>query len=71
MGRKSAPQDLGDGVPTQAVFYRDIDGREPVKEFLLQKLTLKSLQLVEEQIDEMNELQDDLPPLSFPGPHRS
>jgi phage-related protein len=53
-------------VPTQAVFYRDATGREPVWEFLWSELTPKALEIVTKQIREMNGLPDNFPPLSFP-----
>jgi hypothetical protein len=48
------------------VFYRDEKGRQPVREFLLKRLTPRALARIEEQIEEMNRLPDPLPPLSFP-----
>jgi phage-related protein len=53
-------------VPTQAVFYRTFDGREPVREFLDSTLTPGEHDIVGNQIDEMNGLQDNVPPLPFP-----
>lgn len=53
-------------MPTQAVFYRDERGREPVREFLRTQLTPKAWRHVENQIDEMNGLRDSDPPLPFP-----
>jgi phage-related protein len=53
-------------VPTQAVFYRTTNGREPVHEFMLTRLATKVISVVEDQIDEMNGLADSLPPLAFP-----
>jgi phage-related protein len=53
-------------VPTQAVFYRDDSGRQPVKDFLRSELTRKARHLIEEQIEEMNGLSDNLPPPPFP-----
>jgi phage-related protein len=53
-------------VPTQTVFYRDAHGREPVREYLDSRLTLKARQHVIKQIEAMNGLADDFPPLTFP-----
>jgi phage-related protein len=53
-------------VPTQAVFYRDATGRLPVREFLDSTLTPHEGEIVGDQIDEMNGLPDNAPPLSFP-----
>lgn len=53
-------------VPTQAVFYRDARGRQPVREFLDAYLTPKSWTPIEKQIEEMNGLPDNHPPLAFP-----
>lgn len=53
-------------VATQAVFYRDVRGHQPVREFLRANLTTKNWQLVEDQIEEMNGLPDNHPPLPFP-----
>jgi phage-related protein len=53
-------------VPTQAVFYRDEKGREPVREFLHARLTPNAWQLLKEQIEEMNGLPDKSPPLAYP-----
>lgn len=53
-------------MPTQAVFYRDGKGREPVREFLHGKVAEKSRLLIEEQINEMNGLPDNAPPIPFP-----
>jgi phage-related protein len=53
-------------VPTQAVFYRDERGRQPVREFLWSALTLKEQGLIENQIDELNGRPDGVPPPPFP-----
>jgi phage-related protein len=53
-------------VSTQAVFYRDKDGRQPVRDFLDAQLTRKAWAAVERQIEELNGLPDDRPPLPFP-----
>lgn len=53
-------------MPTQAVFYRDADGRQPVLEYLDSALALKARQHVIKQIKAMNGLADDFPPLAFP-----
>ena len=53
-------------MPTQAVFYRDAKGRQPVQEFLRFRLTAAEWGQVEDQIEEMNGLPDNHPPPSFP-----
>jgi phage-related protein len=53
-------------VPTQAVFYRDADGREPVREYLAAELGPNARQHIVKQIEAMNGLADDFPPLAFP-----
>jgi phage-related protein len=53
-------------VPTQAVFYRDEKGREPVWDFLREELSIDALETVANQIEEMNGIPDDKPPLAFP-----
>jgi phage-related protein len=53
-------------VPTQAAYFRDEDGREPVREFLRSTLDPQARRLVKNQIEQMNKLRDDLPPLPFP-----
>jgi phage-related protein len=53
-------------VPTQAVFYRDEKGRQPVREFLWREMNKQARRLVEDQIDELNGLSDNSPPLPFP-----
>ena len=53
-------------MPTQAVFYRDEKGREPVWEFLRSRLPAKAWHHVKDQIEEMNGLRDNDPPLPFP-----
>jgi hypothetical protein len=53
-------------VPTQAVFYREEKGREPVREFLWGRIPEQARLLIEEQIDELNDLPDNAPPLAFP-----
>lgn len=53
-------------MPTQAVFYRDEKGRQPVKDFLRAELTSKAQELVEIQIDELNGRPDNVPPPPFP-----
>lgn len=55
-----------EGVATQAVFYRDEDGRQPVREFFEGRLTPGALSLIESQIEELNGLPDNYPPLPFP-----
>lgn len=66
MGERFAPPGPWECVPTQAVFYRDERGRQPVKEFLLTELTLKSQELIADQIDGLNGLHDNAPPPPFP-----
>lgn len=53
-------------MPTQAVYFRDDKGREPVREFLWTSLDLKPRSKIEDQIREMNGLPDGLAPLPFP-----
>ena len=53
-------------MPTQAVFYRDARGRQPVREFVRANLTDRAWLVVKSQIREMNGLPDNLPPLPFP-----
>jgi phage-related protein len=53
-------------VPTQAVFYRDEKGREPVREFLWAQLAPGARPTIEGQIEELNGRPDDGPPLPFP-----
>ena len=53
-------------MPTQAVFYRDEKGRQPVREFLWSEISAKDRHLIEVQIEEMNGLPDNAPPLPFP-----
>jgi phage-related protein len=53
-------------VPTQAVFYRDAQGREPVWDFLSAELTASGLKHVERQIEDMNGIADQMPPPPFP-----
>jgi phage-related protein len=48
------------------VFYRDEKGRQPVREFLLTRLTSRSWEIVKRQIEEMNGLPDHLAPLPYP-----
>jgi phage-related protein len=48
------------------VFYRDEKGRSPVREFLRSSLSAQNRDTVSDQIDAMNGLQDDRPPLPFP-----
>lgn len=53
-------------MPTQAVFYRDERGREPAREFLRTRLTLKTQRDIEDQIESLNGRQDQAPPPPFP-----
>jgi phage-related protein len=52
-------------VATQAVFYRDAKGREPVREFL-DSLGSKTRAILTKQIEAMNGLADSSAPLPFP-----
>jgi phage-related protein len=52
-------------VPTQAVYYRDADGSEPVREFIDREPPARQL-ILEMQIERLNGLADDDPPLPFP-----
>ena len=53
-------------MPTQAVFYRDDRGREPVLDYLRTHLSRKSWHAIKGQIHEMNGNPDNSPPLQFP-----
>lgn len=53
-------------MPTQAVFYRDERGREPVREFVRARLSPKTQRDVEDQIEELNGRPDHAPPPPFP-----
>lgn len=53
-------------MPTQAVFYRDEKGRQPVKDFLWTEISERARLLVEDQIDELNGRADHVPPPPFP-----
>jgi phage-related protein len=53
-------------VPTQAVFYRDRKGGQPVKKFLWTQMSEQARLLVEDQIDELNGRPDNVPPPPFP-----
>jgi phage-related protein len=48
------------------VFYRDEKGREPVWEFLRARLAPGQWETISDQIEELNGLDDDRPPLAFP-----
>ena len=49
----------------QAVYYRDADGREPVREFIA-SLDEATQAAIDNQIDRLNMLNDRLPHLPFP-----
>jgi phage-related protein len=49
----------------QAVFYRSVDGKEPVDDFI-GRLTIKRQVAIDNQIDRLNDLVDSGPPLPFP-----
>lgn len=51
---------------TQAVYYRQIDGRQPVDEFLEAINDPRCQALLDLQIDRLNGLPADAPPLPFP-----
>lgn len=53
-------------MSTQAVFYKDAKGLEPVRTYLRSELSPASYELVARQIRLMNGLPDSLPPLAFP-----
>jgi phage-related protein len=53
-------------VATQAVFYRDEKGREPVGEFR-SRLTVADRSAVDRQIRDLNGLADNDPPPPFPS----
>ena len=50
---------------TQAKFYRDLSGRQPVNEFI-DALPPKTQQVIDDQIDFLNGLPTEAPPLAFP-----
>lgn len=50
---------------TQAKFFRDRSGREPVNEFI-DALGPRAQQAIDEQIDFLNGLPPEAPPLAFP-----
>jgi phage-related protein len=52
-------------APTQAKFFRDRSGREPVNEFI-DALAPKTQQVVDDQVDFLNGLPPEAPPLAFP-----
>ncbi len=52
-------------MPTQAKFYRDPSGREPVDEFV-EALPAQAAVAVDNKIDLLNGLPDAAPPLAFP-----
>lgn len=52
-------------MPTQAKFYRDRSGREPVDAFI-DALPPERAVAVDNKIDLLNGLPDDAPPLAFP-----
>ena len=49
----------------QAVFYRSRDGNEPVDDFI-RRLNVKRQVAIDNQIDRLNDLTDNGPPLPFP-----
>jgi phage-related protein len=49
----------------QAVFYRSVDGKEPVDDFI-GRLNIKRQVAIDNQIDRLNDLADNGPPLPFP-----
>jgi phage-related protein len=49
----------------QAVYYRDADGREPVREFIA-SLDEATQAAIDNQVDRLNMLNDRLPHLPFP-----
>lgn len=52
-------------MPTQAKFYRDPTGREPVDDFI-EALPTQAAVAVDNKIDLLNGLPDGAPPLAFP-----
>lgn|ERR1700682_238397 len=50
----------------QAVYYRDSDGAQPVRDFVLALKPLTVRVVIESQIDRLNLCTDDGPPLPFP-----
>ncbi len=51
---------------TQAVYYRASDGSEPVDEFLEAVTPVRAQVALDNQIDRLNRLPADAPPLPFP-----
>ena len=49
----------------QAVFYRSVDGKEPVDDFI-ERLSIKRQVAIDNQIDRLNELTNSDPPVPFP-----
>ncbi len=50
---------------TQAKFFRDLSGREPVNDFI-DTLPPRTQQVIDDQIDFLNGLPPEAPPLAFP-----
>jgi phage-related protein len=65
MGRESAPESRGRSR-TQAIYYRDRRGRQPVEEFI-DGLPPRHQTTVDLAIDRLNGLSPDEPPLPFPA----
>ncbi len=53
-------------MATQAVFYRDEKGRQPVRDFFRENLPWRDWIVVKGQIEELNGIPDDRAPLPFP-----
>ncbi len=56
----------GHGPVTQAVYYRDASGREPVDEFIDSLTSVDAQDEIDDTIDLLNGLPEAAPPLAFP-----
>lgn len=52
-------------MSTTAIYYRESDGSEPVSDFI-DRLAVKKQVPIDNQIDRLNGLADNAPPLAFP-----
>lgn len=66
---RCAPRAAGTGGRTQAVYYRDRSGAEPVNAFI-NALRPVAQETIDDQIDLLNDLPGDAPPLPFPHSSR-
>lgn len=63
---RSKPRDGGASGRTQAVYYRDRNDTEPVNAFIDALRPVAAQEAVDDQIDLLNDLPADTPPLAFP-----